>query len=1069
MPVTHFLRRRATNSIGWQSTVFSIFMSRSVFLCLLGATLTIARAEILKSPDGHLAAEVSVEGKRLSYSVLRDSKRVIGSSPLGFTLNGVDRGEDVAITSSIAVDADETFPSRQGVHAMAGNHYQGKRITITHKPSGIAYVLNLRVYNNGIAFCYELTHRGAKEVTAETSSFVLPPETQVWSQRGTKVYENIYSGAAIGAVPADSAMGPPLAARLPDDAGYVAITQSSPGKGFPNPFLVKTKDRDRLQVAYPRNGDGSYGASSEGDLRTPWNVVMVGGSLNELVNCDIVESLAPAPDPALFPKGSTTSWARPGRSVWDWLSRFPGGITMENAKLNSYWAHQLGWEYNTIDEGWGKWNNGDPWPGIREITAHAKLLDVGILLWVRSSDLKTQSGRTEFFKRAKAAGVSGFKADFFDFESVSPAAKERVELVEAILKESAGYQLVANLHGTGKPLGQFRTYPNLLNFESVFGKEQFPNASASVYAPLTRLLCGPADYTPMGLAGNLMGRQTPAYEIASVVIMAGPLITVAERSDTIAKSAFAPVIRSIPCMWDETSVLPGSAIGQACAMARRKGDLWFAAIMNADSPRTFSLELDFLKSGAVYQAEIIRDESKTIEYRMVTSEDSLKVSCAAGGGFVAKFGIPSQMPLTAIPFTTQFCNGRGSVYAEKGAILLNEPWANSLLANRLPDSLWSITGTGTLLHPEFDFTDPYQGGASLKLSGTLDARNDLMLYRADLAVTSATKLSFVFKRGKSGVESGMRIGLTFADAPQTPVYFDAGVAETAGWNTREIDLSTHAGKAIKAIALRFETAAVVSGYEMKLGGISIHDGSMEAARMPKNLRVERSVLAGLDWLDADLVWAAPGSGIKHHMIYQTSPLTGRRLWIGATAENSYEVSGARRFGNEAEAVFEVEAVGFNGIPSTPARVAVPLPKLPVLTNLLTGEVIGTTGSFGSSKSTRERVYDNNEKTHFDGPSSDGVWAGIDLGPSRASKVTAIRYFPRESWPDRMVGGVFQGANQRDFTDAVMLAKITVTPRAGAYTLLAADCPQPCRYFRYLSPNGGWGNVAEVQFYGPGSP
>jgi len=137
-----------------------------------------------------------------------------------------------------------------------------------------------------------------------------------------------------------------------------------------------------------------------------------------------------------------------------------------------------------------------------------------------------------------------------------------------------------------------------------------------------------------------------------------------------------------------------------------------------------------------------------------------------------------------------------------------------------------------------------------------------------------------------------------------------------------------------------------------------------------------------------------------------------------------------------------------------------------MTRTLEGDVIGTSGAFGKSKNTREKVYDNDEKTHFDGPAGDGVWAGMDLGASRTSRVTAIRYFPRESWPDRMIGGVFQGANRSDFGDAVELGRIAASPRPGGYTLLAVDCSQSFRYLRYLSPKGGWGNVAEVRFFGP---
>ncbi|MEO5715439.1 MAG: glycoside hydrolase family 97 N-terminal domain-containing protein [Luteolibacter sp.] len=1040
-------------------------MFRIVYLFLLGGALTVARAETLASPDGSLGVEVSVVGTRLSYALRHDSKVVVQTSPLGFTLNGVDCGDNVAITSSVADDVDETFPSRHGVHTNVRNRYHGKRITVNHQPSGITYVLNLRAFDSGIAFRYELTHRGLKEVTAETSSFILPERTWIWSQRGTGVYENIYSGADLNSIAAGAVMGPPVVSRLPDNAGYVAITQSTPGDGFPNPFLTKTAGR-ALQVTYPKNADGSHGASVKDNAYTPWNVVMVGSTLNELVNSDIVESLAPAPDPAVFPEGLATSWARPGRSVWDWMSRFPGGITAENAKLNSYWANQLGWEYNTIDEGWGNWNNGDPWQKVREITAHADPLGVRILLWVRSSNLTTREMRTGFFKKLKSAGVSGFKADFFDFDSVSPAAKERVELVEAILKEAATYHLVADLHGTGKPIGQFRTYPNLLNLESVFGKEQFPNAAASVYPPFSRLLAGPADYTPLGLEGNLKGNRTAAFEIATVVNMAGPLVTLAERSDTIAKSAFAPVLRAIPFMWDDTTVLQGSEVGESCAMARRKGDDWYVAIMNADKARTWSLPLAFLKPGVIYQAEIIRDGSKVIEYRTVTNGTGIEISCTAGGGFVARLRIPSTAGLTSLPFITNFGTGRGALYADRGKVLLKEAWANALLSDRLPDTMWAITGSGKALHAELDYADPYQGGASLKVSGTLNGKNDLMLYRAKLPVTASTRFSLVFKRGKAGADSDMQVGLTFTNGPRTPVFFNAGPASSAGWNPLELDLASHAGRFIESISLRFETAAATSGYEMRIGGLAIYDAMQTAVCAPGNLRVERSSVSGVDCLDAALAWNAPGGAARYHRIYQKNPMTGERVWLGATAVESFEVSGAHRIGNEPEAVFEVESVGGNGAASSPVRVAVPLPERPVLTNRLTGVVVGSTGTFAGSKNTREMVYDNDVKTYFDASSGNGIWAGVDLGATSASSVTAVRFFPREQWSDRMVGGVFQGANHSDFSDAEMLAKVDINPRSEDYTILAVKCERTFRYLRYLSPDGGWGNVAEVQFYGP---
>ena len=63
----------------------------------------------------------------------------------------------------------------------------------------------------------------------------------------------------------------------------------------------------------------SHAATIDGDIITPWRVVMIGKDLNSLVNCDIIQSLSPPPDKELFPNGLNTSWIKPGRCVWKFL------------------------------------------------------------------------------------------------------------------------------------------------------------------------------------------------------------------------------------------------------------------------------------------------------------------------------------------------------------------------------------------------------------------------------------------------------------------------------------------------------------------------------------------------------------------------------------------------------------------------------------------------------------------------------------------------------------------------------------------------------------------------------
>jgi alpha-glucosidase len=736
--------------------------------------LGIPQARALTSPDGNVIVTLSDTGSQLAYSVTYQGAPVIESSRLGITVNGTDLGNGAALGSSTTSSANETFPSRHGIHTLATNHYAAERITVQHAASGRTYFLNVRAYNNGVAFRYEFTDGTSKNITAESSSFVLPANSTVWSQGETSNYENYYTGTEITSLADNTVMGPPVLVQLDGTAGYVALTESVLGV-FGNPYLRKPADPTdrRLQVAYPANQGGSTGASVTGAVNTPWNVIMIGADLEGIVNNDIVETLAPAPDPLLFPDGTATSWATMGRSVWDYLRPQTGGITAPNAMINSLWASRMGFEYNTIDEGWANWNSGNPWPEVQDVVENANGLNVKILLWKRSSELSTQAQRTAFFQQLQTYGVAGFKADFFDFSSVNCAAKERIKLQDDILREAAGYQLMVNFHGTSKPTGQYRTYPNLLSFEAVFGKEQFPASATVVTVPFMRFLAGPADYTPMEFGGN------KAYEIAHAINMPGPLITYAERSDRIAKSPFAALIRTIPCQWDETRVLTDSKLGETTATARRKGQDWYIGVMNSVTAKTFNIPLTFLPADTTYHADLINESSTILQRISVTRDSVLPVTITTGGG---------------------------------------------------------------------------------------------------------------------------------------------------------------------------------SGFVAK--------------------------------------------------IHQEPTFTG---------------------------------------------------------SLLTGTIIGTNGSFNNSGNTKAKVFDGNTATFFDSPSANGSWAGLDLGQPKT--VTAIQYFPRANWATRMINGVFQGATQADFSDAVTLATVGYYPQDGAWTSVTLPQPSAFRYVRYLSPDGGSCNVAEIRFLG----
>jgi alpha-galactosidase len=82
-------------------------------------------------------------------------------------------------------------------------------------------------------------------------------------------------------------------------------------------------------------------------------------------------------------------------------------------------------------------------------------------------------------------------------------------------------------------------------------------------------------------------------------------------------------------------------------------------------------------------------------------------------------------------------------------------------------------------------------------------------------------------------------------------------------------------------------------------------------------------------------------------------------------------------------------------------------------------------------------------------------------------ITRIRYCPRQGWENRMVGGVFEGTNgDKDGGPYQTLHTITVAPPANAWTEVTSlsNSTSSYRCLRYRSPNGGYCNVNEVEFY-----
>jgi alpha-glucosidase len=616
-----------------------ILHSILALLCL-SAPVWAAEEFSVTSPDGRVQLRLVTARGRLEYNVTFREKPVMETSALGITVDKVNLAEGISIGKIDRYQVNETYPWH-GVHSPAVDQCNGAKIAVTHLQSRTTYTLEIRAYNDGIAFRHVVPGAGMR-VPDEATTFRLPAGSTLWYHDLEDHYEGVHARKSLRAVPPGGWAAPPLTFQLPGGAGYASITEgalvSYSGMGLEGdgtggfharlghaipasyPFRLRyEKDVERL----------THPAAITGTITTPWRVVMIGADLNALVNCDIVHNVAAPPDAKFFPDGLRTAWVKPGRSVWSYLDG--GNNTLEGMKEFSRLASELGFEYNLLEGFWAKW----PESQLKELVDYSRQRGVGIILWRHSNAPREPQRQREFFEMCRRTGVAGAKIDFFDHEH-----KEVIDLYETLVKLGAEHKLIIDFHGANKPTGLERTWPNLLGVEAIRGMEMRPPyAQHEATLPFTRLLAGLADYTPTHF-GKRMADTTWAHQVANAVILQAPLLVYAAHPANILANPTVDMVKSIHSVWDETIVLPVSEIGEVAAFARRKGDTWFVAVINGVYARTVRVDLTFLGQGS-YKSLLVRDGAEAasvrLEHLTLRASDTLYIQMPSGGGFVGRF------------------------------------------------------------------------------------------------------------------------------------------------------------------------------------------------------------------------------------------------------------------------------------------------------------------------------------------------------------------------------------------------------------------------------------------------
>ncbi|EOR94154.1 Maltodextrin glucosidase [Arcticibacter svalbardensis MN12-7] len=565
----------------------------------------------MHSPNGIVSAKLYAGKGGLKYCVKAEKIELIEPSALGIIINDKIFGKAVNHIKLISKTTIDEKYSLRGKKSEASNKCTVYTFEITE--GALKYDIEFKLFDDGCAFRYLVkTVAKPSRIREELTTFTLTPKTKVWYFERNSVwklrsYAGVWQRTAIDSLPIISIQGPiqgkPLIVEL-EDGGYVMLTEAAlynySGMRF------KALGKRELKVNFTEEENGF---TINGDVITPWRVVGYAKDLNALVNTDIITNLNPSPDLKLY---ADTEYIKPGRSVWSWLTQHTQKNYMlpDSEKRFIDDAHELGFEYTMIDEGWeSKWNN--KWVQLQELCKYGADRNVGVWIWKHSRDLRKPSVRDAFLDSVKAEGAVGVKTDFMNSE-----AKELIDFEIGFLKACAKRELMVNFHGCHTSTGESRTYPNELTREGVRGmelnimNEPIP-ASHNAALPFTRFVTGHGDYTP-GLFSN-RANTTYAHQLAMFYLLESSFQCLADNPEYLSEAKLeiaVKMLKNLPVTWDETIVLPDSKIGVLAAIARRKGDVWYVAVINGtDEKYTYNLALSFLKKGINYSATYVTDNT----------------------------------------------------------------------------------------------------------------------------------------------------------------------------------------------------------------------------------------------------------------------------------------------------------------------------------------------------------------------------------------------------------------------------------------------------------------------------
>ena len=624
------------------------------------------------SPNSKIGVTIN-GGEHISYSISLNGEQILAPSPIALKLNKDSWGKGAIKSIKSKKVASETIVAplyRQKSYETGGY----TEVTVG---TYAGYNIIFRIYDEGVAYCYALNQKGEVFVYDELAEFKLPSDNTVYLSHSTNprkpyamAFQNNYSVTPISEANDKVVAFFPIAVDC--GKGAKMVFTEAELVSYPGMFVMAQPQAKSLKAEfakYPKTtakydwrqqlyvtSTEDYIAKVAGKRNLPWRVIAISENDTQLPVNNLVYSLS-SPN-----RIGDVSWIKGGKVAWDWWNDwgvygvdFEVGINTETYKYYIDFASENGIEYIVLDEGWYNPKSGDmltivPEIDLEGLVAYGKEKNVQIILWTVFNVLDEQL--EEACKKYSEMGIVGFKIDFLDRDD-----QTATEMAYRIADVCAKYHMTVDYHGYYKPTGMSRTYPNIINYEAVFGMEEakwmpikdMPENDVTI--PFIRILCGPVDFTQGGMNNaskenfhpiynDPMTQGTRCHQLATYIVFDSPLVMLAD-SPTAYKQEQESVdfIVSIPTVFNKT-IIPAGEMGEYVVTAREVNGNWYVGGMTDWNSRDITVDFSFLGEGE-YEATIFTDGKNADKYaydyksekKVINKSTKLDIHMAKGGGF----------------------------------------------------------------------------------------------------------------------------------------------------------------------------------------------------------------------------------------------------------------------------------------------------------------------------------------------------------------------------------------------------------------------------------------------------